>query len=412
MNAARSRIRLGLGSLTIACVMACMPFRPGDRERLPDAPPPVDRGVVLDEQLANAVDDAVLDFLAPRDVTGIGVAVVVDGTPVFSAGYGWADVAGGEPLAANTPVLLSSVSKTFIGVAALQAVEHDALMLDDPLSGLAGFSVDNPRVDGETITLRHALTHNTGLRDSREYDRNYEEGDPSVELGRFLEGYLRPGGEFWRRRNWRSKRPGTDFRYSNVGASLAAYGIAHAQDDEFMTLVQRTIFEPLAMTDTAYLLSDLPREPAVPYYRTRAGNAFRPWPQYGYPTYPDGMIRSSANDMGRYLAAIAGGGELDGVRIMSSEGVDEMLTVDAKAGSDEDGQAIAWAMRRFDGRELYGHNGGDYGSTTEIWIDRDADIGIAVLLNTGATSKSWERLMDLERELLDLAEAHAAASAE
>ncbi|MEM7153191.1 MAG: serine hydrolase domain-containing protein [Myxococcota bacterium] len=404
MTAPARCLLVALAPSCLLALAACQPLSPGERTELPPGPAPVERGVETDLDLARAVDEAVLSFLSPGDVTGISVALVADGEVVFTSGYGWAELDGAQPLSANTPVLLSSVSKTFIGVAAMQAVERGRLQLDDSLTDRVGFTVDNPRVDGETITLRHALTHNTGLRDTREYDRSYDEGDPTIELSEFVQGYVQPRGKYWRRRNWRKAAPGTEFAYSNVGASLGALAIASAQDDEFMTLVQRTIFEPLGMEDSAYLLNDLPREAAVPYKHTVVGDDFRPWPQYGYPTYPDGMIRSSANDMGRYLAAIEGGGQLEGVELLSADSVDEMLTVDASAGTDEDGQAIAWAMREMDGRELYGHNGGDFGSTTEIWIDRDAHVGIAVLLNCDTTSESWDRLMALERELLDLAE--------
>lgn len=404
MLAPSRELSLGLSSCFLLFLAACQPFAPGDRIELPAGPPPVDRGVELHADLATAVDEAVLGFLSPGDVTGIGVALIANGEVVFTSGYGWADLDDAQPLTADTPILLSSVSKTFIGVAAMQAVEQGHLQLDDSLSDLVGFTVDNPKVDGETLTLRHALTHNTGLRDTREYDNAYDEGDPTIDLGAFVQGYVQPRGDYWRRRNWRRMAPGTEFNYSNVGASLGALAIANPQGDEFMTLVQRTIFEPLGMEDSAYLLADLPRDAAVPYKHTVVGDDFRPWPQYGYPTYPDGMIRSSADDMGRYLAAIDGGGQLDGVQLLSSKSVDEMLTVDPSAGTDEDGQAIAWAMRKIDGRELYGHNGGDYGSTTEIWIDRQAHVGIAVLLNCDTTSDSWDRLMNLERELLDLAE--------
>jgi len=54
------------------------------------------------------------------------------------------------------------------------------------------------------------------------------------------------------------------------------------------------------------------------------------------------------------------------------------------------------------GRRLFGHNGGDYGSTTELFIDREAGVGIAVLLNVEV--KTWPALIALEKKLFDLAE--------
>ncbi len=282
----------------------------------------------------------------------------------------------------------------------MQGLEAGRLDLDDPVSDYTGFAVDNPKVDGEHITLRDLLTHNSGIEDTREYDASYVEGDPTIALGDFVEGYVTKGGEYWRSGNFAKRMPGEAFAYSNVAASLGAYAIGRADEEEFMDLVDRDIFTPLDMKDTAYLLADLSVEPAVPYEHTN-DRQLRSWPHYGYPTYPDGMIHSSASDMGRYLAAIGGGGVLGGARVLSEASVDLMLTIDKGAGSDEDGQAVAWAMRQLDKQPLYGHNGGDFGSLTEIWVDPETGAGFVLLMN--AFPKTWRAMIELERELYELA---------
>ena len=300
-------------------------------------------------------------------------------------------------------MLLSSVSKTFVGVAAMQAVEAGRVSLDDRADAHLDFAVDNPRVDGDAITLHHLLTHHSGIEDTAPVWNEYAPGDPEEPLADFLEAYLTPDGEHWRRRTFANRAPGEAFSYSNAGMALAALALGQAADLEPADLVDRDIFEPLGMSDTAYYLADLDQEPAVPY--DRAGDGFRAWPQYGYPTYPDGMIRSSARDMARYVAAMAGGGELEGVRILSADLTAAMLTVDPTLGSDEDGQAIAWAMRELDGRPLMGHNGGDYGSLTEIWLDPSSGSGsgsgIVLLLN--GFPDDFRAGIELEEALFELA---------
>lgn len=394
----------------LLAVVACAPFDRGDPVDLPGGPPPVDHGVDADPSLTERVDRAVRGFLSDSGAPGIGVALVKDGAVLFDAGYGWAEIETERPLGVDTPVLLSSVSKTFIGVAAMQAKEQGVLTFDEPISDLVGFAVDNPKVRGETITLYHALTHGTGIEDTRKYTQSYAAGDPTIGLMEFEREYLTPGGDHWRRSNYARRAPGEEFSYSNVGAALGALAIGHAQGQEFMDLVHEQILDPLGMDDSAYLLADLEQEPAVPYDPIRVGGDFRPWPHYGYPTYPDGMLRASARDMGRYIAAIESGGTVDGASILSPQGIDEMLTVDPAVGTDEDGQAVVWAMRRMGGRQLLGHNGGDYGSTTEMWIDREAGVGVAVLLNTELRRRDEDRLLDLQVALLDIAESAESAS--
>ncbi len=385
----------------LVVLSGCLPFELGKAVSLPDGSTPVNPGMAGSGPLAESVDERVLSYLEKHQLPGIGVGLIKEGAVVFSAGYGWADLEEEAPLMAHTPVLLSSVSKTFIGVAAMQAVEVGRLSLDDSLSDLAGFSVDNPNVAGERITLRHAVTHNTGIEDTAVYDDNYAPGDPVIPLGTFVAGYVTEGSLYWNPRNFADRPPGAAFSYSNVGAALGAFAIAKSADRAFRDLVAEDILQPLGMNDSAYFLTDVPRTPAVPYHPT-GGGTYRPWPHYGYPTYPDGMLRASTDDMARYLAAVDGGGALGETRILSTQSVDTMLTIDPDAGSDENGQAVAWSVRVMQGRELFGHNGGDYGSSTEIWLDREARVGVVVLLNVEI--RDWPALFQLQADLLDLAE--------
>ncbi len=388
-----------LGVFVGLLLAACRPFGLGDPVALPDEAYPVARGVGGDTPLAEAVDAEVLAYLEAAQVPGLAVALVADGQPAYAAGYGWADLEAGRPLTPDTPVLLSSVSKTFVGVAALQAVEAGRVSLDAPASDHLPFPLA-PSAEGVDVTLRHLLTHTSGIVDSIEYGRSYVEGDPETSLREFLSEYLPPEGSRYRRGHRAAREPGAAFEYSNVGMATAGLVLGIAAQREFAELLDEELLDPLGMTGTAYFLADLEQPPAVPY--ARAGRRFRPYPQYGFPTYPDGLLRSSAGEMGRYVAAILAGGELDGVRVLSTERVDALLTVDEGAGTDEDGQAIAWARREAPGRELYGHNGGDYGSATELWVDREAGVGIVTLFN--AVPPSFTEWWELQQRLLDLAD--------
>lgn len=382
-------------SLPLLALSACLPFPRGEKVDLPDTFP-VDRAVGEGE-LADEVERLVRELAVAERLPGVAVTLVDDGRVVYAGGFGWADIENGLPLTAETPVLLSSVSKTFVGVMAYQAVERGDLTLDEPAADLLGFPLDNPRVDGEVVTLQHLLTHNAGIEDSGEYDAHYASGDPTVDLQSFCEGYLVQGGAHWRPGNWSNRMPGDAFSYSNVGMACAASAIGQRVGRAPRELVN-DILGPLGMSETAYFLEDASTTPAVPYMP--AGNGVRPLPQYGYPTYPDGMIRSSAVDLGRYVAAMGNRGELDGERVLSEASWSAMVTVDPAFGTDEDGQAIAWAMRELDGRPLIGHNGGDFGSAAELWFDPETGDGFALAANGLPTA--WSPILQLESDLMAL----------
>ena len=382
-------------TLMLALLAACSPLDRGPSEDRPDGPVPVHHGTNLLAK-PDAVDALVLPILEDRGV-GMGVAVVHDGEGVFSGGYGWADLGDARPLTAGTPMQIGSVSKLFIGVAAMQARDRGDLSLDDPIADLVGFAVDNPLVEDDVITLRALLMHNGGIHDSGEYDRAYANGDPTVSLLDFQRSYLLPGGERYHVRNFTKVGSGT-FEYSNVGAALAGLGLAETAGLEFSDLVHRDILEPLGMSHSAYFVDDLAVEMATPY-----GGGDRPFGVYSFPTYPDGLMRSSSTDMGRFMAAIQAGGVLDDTRILEEATVEEMLTVDESSGTDEDGQAISWArVALVEGRTLMGHTGGDPGVASLFAMDRDAGVGVVLTANSvdldlHAVVEAYGALFDLER---------------
>lgn len=380
---------------------ACSPISTGDTHALPDGEPPTSHVITSDSSAR--IDELVTEFIQNNELPGVSVGVIAQDKILHCAGYGWADLATSREMTGDTPILLSSISKTFVGVAAMQGVEEERFTLQTPLADLVGFPVDNPKVEGESITLEHMLTHNSGLRDSFEYSAAYADGDPTISLSAFSKGYVTPGGEYYRRANWSNDAPNDSFSYSNVGMAMAGLAIGRAYDTEFKAHVDAMILTPLGMEQSAYFLADLQQDPATPY-KVRAFGGVKEYEQYGYPTYPDGMMRSSACDMSRFMLAISNKGELEGTRILEEASVNTLLEINEAWGTDEHGQAIAWASREMGGHRLFGHNGGDFGSATEMWIDRDDRVGVVVLLNSDpGSSDGWQALIDMEKELLDLA---------
>ena len=102
--------------------------------------------------------------------------------------------------------------------------------------------------------------------------------------------------------------PGTEYHYSNIASGLAAYVIEVATGQPFQEFTKERIFEPLQMKDTFWFLSDQSDQTtiAMPYNRFN-----RPYGYLGINSWPDGQLRSSVNDLARYLAAITNEGEFD-----------------------------------------------------------------------------------------------------
>ncbi|MBZ0319246.1 MAG: beta-lactamase family protein [Anaerolineae bacterium] len=321
-------------------------------------------------------DGLVNEILAQAHIPGVGLALVAPGKVLWTGGYGFSNVEAGIPVTSDTPFMLASVTKTFTGTAVMRAVQEGKLTLDTPINDVLPFVVDNPHVDGEVITVRHLVTHTSGILDAYPtYTDLYTPGDSPIELGEFLAGYLVEGGQWYSPDdNFALRTPGVTSEYSNVGAALAGYIVQQVTNMPLDDYAQDFLFGPLGMTHTGWHLADFAdlSPIAVPY------SDGEPMEHFGYPTWPDGQLRTSPSDIARFLAAIMNGGELDGVRILDEATVETMLQPALPEVTSDIG--VFWFLNYPEPGDI-GHSGGDPGVTTWMAFNPEAELGVVVLFN-------------------------------
>lgn len=94
-------------------------------------------------------------------IPGLSVAVVREGKVVLARGYGLANVECAAPATRDSVYELLSVTKQFTAAAIRMLAEEGKLSLDDRLSRY----LPNIPSAWNDITLRHLLTHTSGIRD-------------------------------------------------------------------------------------------------------------------------------------------------------------------------------------------------------------------------------------------------------
>ena len=108
---------------------------------------------------ADAVDVLIREEMRRQNIPGLSLAILQDGEIVKIEGYGVADLAGGTLATADTVYRIASVSKQFIATGILLLAQEGRLALDDAVARFIG---EAPDAWGG-ITLRHLLTHTSGL---------------------------------------------------------------------------------------------------------------------------------------------------------------------------------------------------------------------------------------------------------
>lgn len=355
--------------------------------------PPVHHGERAPGIDWDAFDAFVVQELEAACVPGLSVAMVdAEGTH-FAAAYGWANLEDQVPLTVDTPFMVASASKMVVGLSLALADAEGDLRLSDPVNRHVDFHLVNPRIgrDQAPIRLLHLATHSSGIADNWDVlDPLYRDGDPDAPLGYFLPEYLTQGGRWYSgSKNFHRWAPGDAWMYSNVGAALAAHAVENAAGLRFRRYTRQRFFQPLGMDHTEWFLEDLTDRgiaPATPYSYTSDGT-WEPIAHYGFPTWPDGQLRSSARDMAQLLRLVLADGRVDGVQVVPEAAIRTLLS---QPGGDLSEwylddylvrQRVFWFDMVLGDRHLIGHDGDDYGVSSEVYYDKDTGVGVALVMN-------------------------------
>jgi CubicO group peptidase (beta-lactamase class C family) len=341
------------------------------------APPaaPVLAGIDAD------VERARRDFNIP----GLGLAVVKDGRVVMAKGYGVKRMGTTEAVDARTLFAIASNTKAFTAAALGLLVQDGKLSWDDPvMRHLPTFQMYDPYVSRE-MTIRDLLTHRSGL--------GLGEGDllyfpPStfsrkeiVEKVRFL----RPASSF------RSK-----YAYDNILYIVAGEVVAAVSGQPWEAFVRDRLLVPLGMRDTAPTASLLSSGANVAIPHAPVDGVVRVVdPDDADNIAPAGGILSSAEDMGRWVAALleAGAGRGTPGAVLPAPVVQEMWTAHTIMPIAEAAPSLAALRPHFlayglgfnvldyRGRKIVTHTGGLSGMVSRVALVPEDGVGVVVLTN-------------------------------
>jgi CubicO group peptidase (beta-lactamase class C family) len=357
------------------------------------------------------LDAFILSRMESAHVPGLSLAIVRDGRLLRAAGFGYADLARLRPMRAETLINIASVTKTATCTAVMQLWEQNKFALDDDVNAYLPFVVRNPFHPQVTVTFRQLLTHTSSIADGPAYGQSYACGDSRAPLGRWLRDYLTADGALYdRQRNYHHWAPGAQFQYSNVAYGLLGHLVERLADMSYSDYMREKVFAPLGMSRSRFLLSGMNpeshataytfvkdrdfaavrvRDPAWTPPADARGGVQVPHCLYSFATPPDGLARTSAEELSRLLRAYMNGGELDGQRVLQSDTVAQILSdqhvqfAAAKERSTNHRQGLTW--RRFDDflvGTVWGHSGGDPGISTLMAFRFKDRRGVVILTNS------------------------------
>ncbi|HDT13908.1 MAG TPA: class A beta-lactamase-related serine hydrolase [Candidatus Aminicenantes bacterium] len=234
--------------------------------------------------------DALLAKLGSPREPGAGVIVLRDGQVAYIGTRGVGDMLAMRPIDGRTTFRLASLSKAFTATAVMLLVRDGKLSYEDSLTGIFP---DFPEY-GRGITVRHLLTHTSGLPD---YEDLMPAADPSIPVE---ETQIDDAGVLTllkgQKAGWFA--PGALWRYSNSGYVVLGLIVERVSGRSFPAFLEERVFGPLRMSNTVAFVRGRNRVPDRAFGYTKEGDRWRFTDQSPTSaTLGDGGVYSSLYDM-------------------------------------------------------------------------------------------------------------------
>lgn len=333
--------------------------------------------------IAAAADiNAIFAPLADAKSPGVAVLVRQNGHTIFEHGYGVRDLRTLARIDVRTDFRLASFTKQFTAMAIMLLVHDGKLRYGQRLTQVFP---DFPAY-GQAITIRHLLTHTSGLPDYEElmtgdtWTAAHQIQDDEV-LGLLKQ---QKTGKF---------APGTSWAYSNSGYVVLGLIVAQVSGKPFGQFLYERIFQPLGMSHSLVYLKGNNTVPGRAYGHTKQGDHFLETDQSSTSaTQGDGGVYSNLEDLARWDGSLDTHALLSEAEILPAvtpvklnDGTQPEWPVHPDGDNLHPGQPVSygfgWFLDPFEGRTRMWHTGSTVGFRTVIERFTKDKLTIVVLCN-------------------------------
>jgi CubicO group peptidase (beta-lactamase class C family) len=314
-----------------------------------------------------ALDAHIQGYIDAGKLPGALVLVARKGEVAHFSAMGMADVERGVPVSPDTIFRIYSMTKPLTSIALMQLHERGLVQLNDPVHKyIPAWEGQRVYVSGEypdfqtretdrAMTVRDLLSHQSGLTygafDASPLDSAYTARAPLSPRGT-LDDMVEKLSDLPLKFS-----PGTRWNYS-VSTDVCGYLVQVISGQRLDDYFAEHITGPLGMVDTAFQVApeNVARFAANYSPSDDGGLKLVDDPQASRYCGPQtflsggGGLTSTASDYWRFAQALAGGGELDGVRIIGRKTLELMTSNHLADGGDLSSVAFgAWSETTYDG---------------------------------------------------------------
>jgi len=355
---------------------------PGHGYEQPDAFARADTTQAINARFQSLLDTAVRGGLP-------GVSLRVNGPGVdFQGAAGVADLITGEALTTKHAMYMASIGKTFTAAIALQLCDEGRLILEAPIANWLPDEVSRRIPASGNITLRHLLSHTSGLidymNDAKAWTTDFASDPHRQWTHNDVVPYLYDRPLLF--------EPGTNYHYSNSNYILVGLIIEQVTGQPRHTLISKRILAPLGLQHTFNGDETVSSEKRAHGYIKWRGRIIDTYPWYSHYGLADSGIHSTPGELSLFIESLFNTEE-----ILSESMRTQMTSVSTLGRPPSDyGLGIyvqhnPWGA----GQRWYSHDGIDPGYQADMLYLPELDLTIVLAANAsmGKANFIYEKLI-------------------
>ncbi len=352
---------------------------------------PAARGEVPDYiSLRDSFSRQIEQRLDDSGIAGLSLALVDQGSVVWSQGFGFSDRETDTRTTAHTQFRIGSITKLITALATLQLEEDGLIDIDQPLSAyLERFLMRSRFSDDGPITVRSILTHHSGIPTDL-LKGQWSSHDFSSVVEQLRNEYVSYPPEFV-------------LSYSNVAFSLLGSMIEEVAQQPYESFVQERIAMPLQMHNSGFHHSRFTTGMSKAYAADGSPQSLLP-----IRDLPALGMYSTAADLARFITLFTNRERTAHRKLLSDAAISEML---AHQNGDieldfDDKIGLGWLLDRCgiqDSGTIAEHGGTTIYFSGRMMIATEHQLGVVVMANTQGARDTVNQIAEaLLRAAIDL----------
>jgi CubicO group peptidase (beta-lactamase class C family) len=294
---------------------------------------------IIDKDVKASIDSALKSFVDAGKVAGVSALIFEKNKEVYYNAFGYARREENVPMDRNTIVRIYSMTKPITGVALMTLFEQGKFQLDDPLSKYAPEFADMKVYKGvdasgnlilepakRPITIRDLTRHTSGfavgteLPGLKELVQKVNPMNVNNTLAEMAKKLAALPLAF---------HPGDQWAYG-CSVDVQAFLVERFSGKPFDQYLKETIFDPLGMKNTQYVIPESDRSRFASLYRVQEGKLSRADEGFNlkdFPLKPGGFgLTSTLDDYMKFARMLVNKGKLGNATILKPETVKLMST--------------------------------------------------------------------------------------